>query len=167
MRAVHEPTFDAIETSMPGRHSTIVVQRGANPLMAGGTRLLGAAMVLAAIGMWSAIAAPAAPYPFLARLVMSVVLLCIGLVMMQPVRRTGREEVHLDAQARELRHVRRGPDGRVREMARFAFDDLGGVSLRGNRLVVWGQDGVALIEMPLVHATDIDDLRALLRRGAL
>ncbi|MBY6055837.1 hypothetical protein [Leisingera daeponensis] len=122
-------------------------------------RLLGAAMILSATGLWLVQGAGADAEMNLIRFGISVAFLLTGLVLMTAHEPEGQAEACFDPVRRELRVLKRDAQGRPRTVLRRSYDTLGGARLSAATVQLFEGDGSLLIELPLGSAAIRSQLR--------
>ena len=152
------------ENLTPGGASTSHRRSGLRAL-AGSARFVGVVLIIAAVGMWILSGPLWDAEMMLVRLAVSVFFLCLGLMLLQAGRGGLRDEIHLDQNARELRHVRRGPDGIARVIRRFALADLGDATIKEDTLTLRGKAGEIVMEVSGLSRDTLMTLNHGLRIG--
>lgn len=130
---------------------------GSRMLMRGIQGVVGAALIMAAAGIWVAPGANWAQELLLIKLLASVVSGVVGLACLQSFIRPTAPKVEIDTIQHEVRLVRtRGKDRFVLDRCRFA--DLTLVEDSGTHVQLWGKNNVLIAE---VAATDRVSHRSL------
>ncbi|MEM6371530.1 MAG: hypothetical protein AAF727_01960 [Pseudomonadota bacterium] len=124
-------------------------------------RFFGAAIVLAALGLWIVPAMTFEADVALFKLGLSITFGFAGLAILQAGRRRRSIAVEIDTIRREVRLVR-GHGATRKLVARTAIADLGPAEVRGQMARLWSSDGTLVAEVAL---SDPDLRRSLL--GAL
>lgn len=124
----------------------------------------GAALLIAAIGLWLWPGASWDPLLMLVKLGLSLFLLCGGMMFLMAARRPSHPEVRLDARRGCLRLIERDAGAVIREIE-ISYDDLSEVDLRDGMLIARDHHGQAVVAMPVEHSGDIDAIRAALGPG--
>lgn len=122
-------------------------------------RVFGAALTLAAIGIWVAPGASWESDVMLFKLVLSVTALLAGFGLMHSSSAPTAPEVEIDTIRREVRLLRPASDGSAQVLQRCAFSALSRAEQRGGHVRLWGPSGALLAEVTL---TDRDALKSLI-----
>jgi len=122
---------------------------GGRMMMRLGMRLIGAALVLAALGVWFAPGATWESDVLLFKLVLSVCGGLAGLGLLQASGKPEQPQIEIDTIRRELRLMRPGLIGRRAVLRRCRFDDLGKVEKKGAHLRLWDECNALLAEVTL------------------
>ncbi len=130
------------------------------PVIAGSMRFLGAVMILSAVGIWLVPVTAGDGLMVLMKLLVSVFFGCVGSVIIQWGRDSQFDEIHMDVEARELRHLTRFCDGIPRLRASYAFDDLADIRLTDGQLTVLGRNGNVLVQLPADRVENLEAIRA-------
>lgn len=113
-----------------------------------GQRMGGAALVLAAVGLW---VAPGASWDMdlaLMKMGLSLAIGFAGLAILTAGRAVPSIEIEIDTVRREVRLVR--GKGRARTLvSRTAIADLGPAELHGNMARLWAADGALVAEVAM------------------
>ncbi len=120
--------------------------------------LFGAALTLAAIGIWLAPGASWESDVMLLKLVLSLTALLAGFGLMHSSSTPSAPEVEIDTIRREVRLVRPAANGSAEILQRCAFNALSRAEQRGGHVRLWDQSGDLLAEVTL---TDRDTLKSL------
>lgn len=119
---------------------------GNRMMMRGLQGVIGAALVLTALGLWFAPGASWAQDVLLMKLGASVVAGMLGLACLQGIARPAPPKVEIDTIRHEVRLVRtRGKDRFV--LDRCAFRDLTLVENSGTHLALWGKNDTLIAEV--------------------
>ncbi len=136
---------------------------GGRMIVRGSQRLLGAALTLAAIGLWLAPGAAWESDVMLFKLILSLTAVIAGIAMMHASATPPAPEIEIDTVRREVRLVRhiRG-EGRV-VLQSSAFDTLAHAEHEGTNVRLWDGSGVFLAEVSLTDRAAHNSLLAGLR----
>lgn len=130
-------------------------------------RLAGAALLLAAVGLWLAPGGTQDSDLALMKLGASLFFACLGLVFLSAGHSTDTDEFHIDEAQREIRHILRGADGIARLRGRYRFDDLTDMRIDDGMLLARDRAGRVVLNRP---AGDLDvaaTIAAAARNGLL
>lgn len=131
---------------------------GGRLMMRGGQSLLGAALIIAAVGLWVMPGSEFSSDVMLMKLVLSLTAVCIGIMLTQQAKTPVTPEVEIDTVRREIRLVRR--TGEQLECVKSCkFSDLDRAEVHGTHVTLWGQGNVMLAEVAL---TDPQARRSLM-----
>lgn len=117
-------------------------------MVRGSMSFLGAALMLAAAGLWIAPGSDWSADLLLIKLVVSLVIGFTGLALLQQGQTPAAAEVEVDTVRREIRLVRRSLRG-DELVSRTKYEDMDRAELNGAHLILWGQDDVMLAEVAL------------------
>lgn len=150
--AADPATFDSL-APQPAR-----MLDGSRMVLRGVQGVIGAALIMAAIGIWIAPGANWAQELLLIKLLASVLSGAVGLACLQSFVRPAAPKVEIDTIRHEVRLVRtRGKDRFVLDRCRF--EDLTLVEDSGTHVQLWGKNQVLIAE---VAATDRISHRSLI-----
>lgn len=150
MTAVNEFMHDAI----PARQPEIAVPNvdGGRLMVRGGQSLLGAALMLAAVGLWIMPGSNVSSDVMLMKLALSVTAAGIGISLTHQSKTSKEPEVEIDTVRREVRIVQRSRKG-VENLKRMKFSDLDRADVDRNHFTLWGLGDAIIAEV------DIEDPR--------
>ncbi len=150
MTAVNEFMHDAI----PARQPAIAVPNvdGGRLMVRGGQSLLGAALMLAAVGLWIMPGSNVSSDVMLMKLALSVTAAGIGISLTHQSKTSKEPEIEIDTVRREVRIVQRSRKG-VENLKRMKFSDLDRADVDGNHFTLWGLGDAIIAEV------DIEDPR--------
>ncbi|KIN60732.1 hypothetical protein Z945_1711 [Sulfitobacter noctilucae] len=136
---------------------------GGRMIIRGSQRLLGAALILSAFGLWLAPGAAWESDVMLFKLILSVTAVIAGVAMMQTSATPPPPEIEIDTIRREVRLVRyvRGQSPVVLQSSGFAT--LAQVEHDGTNIRLWDAAGVFLAEVNLSDRAARNSLLAGLR----
>ncbi|MEE4347336.1 MAG: hypothetical protein V2I53_11120 [Paracoccaceae bacterium] len=129
------------------RKATKGQRRAGRLALAGIARFTGVVLMLAAVGIWILSGPLLDAEMMLVRLTVSLLFMCTGLMLLHGGRGSVRDEIHLDPQTRELRHVQRGRDGIARTRRSFAMTDLGEITISDDQLILKSGTGEVVMEL--------------------
>lgn len=132
---------------------------GGRMIVRGTLRLFGAAMALAAIGLWLAPGASWDSDIMLFKLILSLCALIAGIGMLSSSSRPPAPEVEIDSIRREVRLVRRLRGAAPVILQSCTFGDLAHVEHSNTTVRLWDKGGAFLAE---VNVTDRSALSSLL-----
>lgn len=148
--------------SAPADHAPAHMVDGGRLIVRIAQRLIGSALVLAALGMW---VIPGSDWGADLALMKLMISLCLGLCGIGLIH-AGKEkpfpEVEIDMIRREARLVRRDQSD-VALLARCKFDDLAKVEHEGEMVRLWDSNDVLLAEVTLSDPTTRRSLLSALR----
>lgn len=136
---------------------------GCRMVMRAVQRLFGAALTLAAIGIWIGPGSSWEADLMLFKLVLSLTALIAGFGLMQSSAGPAKPEVEIDTIRREVRLVRPVAGGTTQVVDRCAFVDLAGAELKGNHVRLFGKDRSLLAEVTLTSRATLNSLVSGLR----
>jgi hypothetical protein len=121
---------------------------GGRLMVRGGQSLLGAALILAAVGLWIMPGSEFSGDVMLMKLVLSLTAAFIGIMLTQQAKTPATPEVEIDTVRREIRLVRR--NGKQFECVQSCkFADLDRAEVHGAHVTLWAQGNVMLAEVAL------------------
>lgn len=123
---------------------------------------LGVTLLVAAGGLWLVPGASFDPALMLIKIGLSVFFGLGGTMFLLAARRAPHPEVELDARRGRMRVIERNERGRVTSSLTVSYDDLSEVDFRDGMLIARDHHGQPVVEMPVEHAGDMDDIRAAL-----
>ncbi|MDQ2089052.1 hypothetical protein [Marimonas arenosa] len=123
---------------------------------------LGVTLLVAAAGLWLMPGLNYDPALVLIKLGLSVFFVMGGIMFILAARRAPHPEVYLDGRRGILRLLERDIEGRVCQQIEMSYDDLSEMDFRDGMLIARDHHGRAVIEMPVEHAGDLDEIRAAL-----
>lgn len=126
-------------------------------------RFSGTVLVLAAVGIWIVTVPVWDHAMWLMRAALSVLFLMTGMYLLQSGRGAPRDEIHYDAPARKLHHIRRGPDGIARICQTLPLEEMGKITCADDCLSIQNRDGAIVMT---VSGLPCDMLRAFEQRIA-
>lgn len=129
-------------------------------------RLGGAALVLAAAGLWLAPGVAADAELALMKLGASLFLAALGVVLLLAGRRSGVDEVQIDTIQREIRIVTRGIDGIARLRGRYRFCDICDLRVEDDVLLARDHTGRVVLNRPIGNL-DVADVIDIARQNGL
>ncbi|SEL00718.1 hypothetical protein SAMN05443999_103101 [Roseovarius azorensis] len=122
----------------------------------------GGTLVLASLGLWVVSSAPGDGAMMLIKLVISVTMLCLGLVFLIPRQTDDRpSEIQFDPETRQIRIIGPGMDADKPLVAVHDIDELAEVSLHDSVLTARDANGQVVVAL---HVAD-QDTQAALRRA--
>lgn len=125
-------------------------------------RVTGAALILAAAGLWLAPGSSWAAEILLVKLVLSLVAGCVGLALIQNWTTPDAPEVEIDLVRRHVRLVRRA-GAQLMVLHECSFAELGHVEKTKNTVTLWDAHGDLLAEVAPVDRGVLKALVAGLR----
>ena len=121
---------------------------GGRLMVRGGQSILGAALILAAVGLWVMPGSELSGDVMLMKLVLSLTAAFIGISLTQQGKAPNAPEVQIDTVRHEIRLVRR--NGKRFECVQSCkFADLDRAEINGAHVTLWDQDNVLLAEVAL------------------
>lgn len=138
---------------------------GGCALLRGISRFMGAVLVLSAVGIWLVPVVTGDPGLVMMKLLVSVCLACVGAVLVEAGRSGSSQEVHLDTDAGELRHMRRYCDGRAEVIMSYDFGELADIRMTEGLLTVIANDGAVVVQLPLSAVGNLPQMRQMLDRA--
>lgn len=139
-------TADFVEPHIPAAEPVRMVD-GARMIVRGAQRLLGAALALAAVGLWAAPGASWESDILLFKLILSLTAIIAGIGLMSASARPAAPEIEIDTIRREVRLVRRARGTAPVVLETSRFDALAHVELEGATVRLWDQSGAFLAEV--------------------
>ena len=164
MQAVDHPKSS--DTVLPSRGETaaLVLAFAPNwPIRILVFRIIGAAMVLSASGMWLMPGSSTNPDLVLIKLGMSVFFFLCGLALLMRNHQDTQPDAYFDAIRGEVRVLQKDNRGRPEMVLRRSYDSLGSASFNGETFEMFDKDGTMLMRLPIENAETRDALRAQLR----
>lgn len=150
------PTQAAQAAPVSGHIQTL---DGGRLMVRGSQNLLGAALVLSAIGLWVMPGSDFSGDVLLMKLVLSLTAAIIGIALVQQGKSPAKPEIEVDTIRREIRLVRR--EGKTMEcIKQCKFSDLDRAEVQGAHVTLWAKGNVMLAEIAL---TDPQMRRSLMR----
>lgn len=143
-------------------HEPVRMTNGARMLVRGGQRLLGAALAMAAVGLWVAPGSSWESDVMLFKLILSFTGLLAAFGLMNASARPRAPEIEIDTIRREVRLVRREKQERV-VLQSSSFGELAHAEFDGANVQLWGADGDFLAEVALSDRKALASLLAGLR----
>ena len=131
---------------------------GSRMVVRAGQRLIGAAILIAAAGLWLLPAGGWDAGVVLFKLVLSLTGVLAGLCLLQASATPDAPQIEIDVENRELRLIRTLRAGRVVVLRRCKFADLSHAERRGAHLRLWDETDRLMAEVTL---TERDTLRAV------
>lgn len=154
----------AVERDAPLRNMAVrdmtVQSRPAPRIFSGALRFAGAAFLLAAAGMWIVPTPAWDAQMVLIRLAVSLAFGCFGFLLLHAGDNSLWDEIHLDRQAGELRHVQRGRDGIARLRQSVTLDDVGVVVVDEDTLTLHARSGEIVMEVSGLDRSTLKVLQA-------
>lgn len=142
-----QETATPINPAMASRVQTL---DGGRLMVRGGQRVLGAALILAAVGLWIMPGAEFSNDVMLMKLVLSLTAASIGIMLTQQAKTPPAPEVEIDTVRQEIRLVRR--TGRQLEcVEKCKFVDLNCAEVHGSYVTLWVKDNVMLAEVAMTN----------------
>ena len=126
------------------------------------TSFFGVTLMASAVGVWVVSGVGIDMQLVLFKLVLTLVFFISGLSLTLSARRRVHPEVHLDNAKSELRVMERGCDGVARLKAAISYSEIQDVDFRDGMLCATGENGEALLEMPMGMIDNLDHLQAAL-----
>ncbi|WP_137701945.1 hypothetical protein [Marimonas lutisalis] len=123
--------------------------------------IVGTALCAAALGLWFVPGANWDPALMLVKLGMSGFFLGGGAMFILAARRKSPPEVILDGRRGRLTLIQHDIDG-APCATEVNYDDLSEVDFREGMLIARNHHGQPVVEMPVEHAGDLDEIRAAL-----
>src|SRR6056297_1350181 len=124
---------------------------------------LGAALMMAAVGIWMVPSGPGDESMLIVKLLISAVMLVVGLMLMSGLNEAAPSpEIQIDRNRGELRLIKRGADGTARLAASHELETLSEVSLFNGVLSARDARGCELLSLPVTDARTRAALRAAL-----
>ncbi|RKT34589.1 hypothetical protein BXY70_0607 [Roseovarius halotolerans] len=135
----------------------------ASPLYRAVLMCLGAALLMAAIGLWMVPAGAGDEPMLIVKLLISAVMLAVGLMLLSGLNEPAPSpEIQIDRDRGELRLIERGADGTARLAASHELEALSEVSLFNGVLSARDARGCELLSLPVTDARTRAALRAAL-----
>lgn len=126
-------------------------------------RLTGAALVIAALGLWLAPGASWENDLMLFKLILSITAGLAGLGLMQSSAKPNRPQIEIDTIRREVRLVRVVRDGKKLILQRCGFSELSRAEQKGHYVRLWDSNNILLAEVSLADQNTMTGLMAGLR----
>lgn len=139
-----------------------VIVRNECAVLRGSSRFFGGVLVLASIGIWAVPVGAGDAGMVLMKLLVSVCLACVGALLVEAGRPGGADEVHMDTERRELRHIHRNCRGRQTLLARHDFADLADIRLRNGLLTVVSTNGAVVLQLPMETVDNMTAIQQIL-----
>ncbi|MGJ8616760.1 MAG: hypothetical protein ACSHWS_07940 [Sulfitobacter sp.] len=133
---------------------------GGRMLVRAAQRLTGAALVLAALGLWMAPGAGWENDVMLFKLILSITAGLAGLGLLQSSATPKKPEIEIDTIRREVRLVRVVGEGKNVVLQRCAFSDLARAERDGMHVRLWDSSNTLLAEVSLADRTAMTSLMA-------
>lgn len=122
-------------------------------------RIIGAAMVLSASGMWLMPGAASAPDLVLIKLGMSMFFFLCGLALLMRNHQDTRPEAYFDPIRNEVRVLQKNNRGVPEMVMSRSYDTLGSACFNGDNFELFDPDGAMLMRLPLEDASSREALR--------
>ena len=126
-------------------------------------RIIGAAMVLSASGMWLMPGVAVDSDLVLIKLGMSVFFFLCGLALLMRNHQDNQPDAYFDAIRGEVRVLQKDNRGRPEMVLRRSYDTLGSASFTGDMFEMFDPDGTMLMRLPIESARVREALRDQLR----
>lgn len=136
---------------------------GGRMIMRGTQRLLGAALALAALGLWFAPGASDGGDIVLFKLILSLAAVLAGFGLLHASVTPRAPEIEIDTIRRQIRVVRRQPGAAAKVLQTCTFAQLKGAEFDGSLVRLWDQAGILLAEVTLSDRAALNSLVAGLR----
>ncbi|MGJ8628362.1 MAG: hypothetical protein ACSHXB_15485 [Sulfitobacter sp.] len=136
---------------------------GGRMLVRAAQRFCGAALVIAALGLWVAPGASWENDLMLFKLILSITAGLAGLGLMQSSAKPRTPEIEIDTIRREVRLVRVVRDGKNVVLQRCGFSELSRAERDGVHVRLWDSNDVLLAEVSLADQNSMTSLMAGLR----
>tara|TARA_R100000541_G_scaffold6972_2_gene14518 strand:- start:903 stop:1397 length:495 start_codon:yes stop_codon:yes gene_type:complete len=130
-------------------------------------RLLGAALVLAASGLWLTPGSNFGSDVMLFKVGLSALSVMLGASLMLSGQKPALPEIQIDTLRRELRLVRPRTVGAQRVLQRCSFGDLGRVERIGRNFHFWDGRGNFIVDVHIAERRVVDNLTFSLRDSGL
>lgn len=153
---------DSITTDTDA-HVPMRIADGGRMLVCAAQRLAGAALLLAALGLWLAPGAAWENDVMLFKLILSLTAVIAGLGLMQSPATPNTPAIEIDTVRREVRLVRFVKGGANHVLHRCAFADLNRAERDGMHVRMWDSENVLLAEVSVVDRTEMTSLMSCLR----
>ncbi|MGC1495107.1 MAG: hypothetical protein WA790_04810 [Sulfitobacter sp.] len=154
--------FMNVDAAAPALQPVRIVG-GGRMLVRAAQRLMGVALIIAALGLWLAPGASWESDVMLFKLILSITAGLAGLGLMQSSATPQAPEVEIDTIRREVRLVRRAKDGHSDVLQRCAFAELGRVEREGAHVRLWDSSNTFLAEVSLSDRSAMSSLVSGLR----
>jgi hypothetical protein len=129
----------------------------------GAQRLIGAALALAAVGLWIVPGSSWESDVMLFKLILSLVALFAAVGLLQASASSTSPEVEIDTIRREVRLMRPASDGSAAMVERCAFAELSRAERDGDLVQLWGRGNRLLANVKLSDRAALASLVAGLR----
>ena len=136
---------------------------GGRMLVRAAQRFSGAALLIAALGLWLAPGASWENDLMLFKLILSITAGLAGLGLMQSSAKPRTPEIEIDTIRREVRLVRVVRDGKNVVLQRCGFSELSRAEREGVHVRLWDSNNVLLAEVSLADQNSMTSLMAGLR----
>ncbi len=157
-------TADFMNADVPAPTTEPVRVVGGNRMLVRiAQRLVGVALIIAALGLWMAPGASWESDVMLFKLILSVTAGLAGVGLIQSSATPHAPDIEIDTIRREVRLVRIAKDGSRDVLQRCAFADLGRVEREGIHVRLWDSNNAFLAETSLSHRNALNSLVSGLR----
>ena len=129
--------------------------------------LFGFAFIWAGAGLWLVPGLGLEPSVLLTKMLLSVMMVTAGVGMTQIATDKPQSELHLDAEHRQVHLVESLPRGRSHIVKTLNYEDIARANVTDSELVMLGDDGKILVELPIDGAHSRLDAIAHLRSQSL
>ena len=125
-------------------------------------RVIGAAMVLSASGMWLMTGSSTQPDLVLIKLGMSVFFFLCGLALLMRNHQDNQPDAYFDPIRNEVRILQKNNRGKPEMVLRRSYDSLGSAGFNDDMFEMFDTDGTLLMRLPIDNAEVRASLRAQL-----
>jgi hypothetical protein len=132
-------------------------------IIRGAQRVAGAALVIAALGLWLVPGSSMESDVVLLKLILTLTAALAGLGLMQASVVQSEMQVEVDTIRREVRMVRRQRNATGTVVQTAPFSELGGAEIDGAMIRIWDQSGLLLAEVAPLERKAFSSLVAGLR----
>jgi hypothetical protein len=148
MTAITDFMHDTATAPQRVRSSPVQMLDGGRMMIRGSLSVLGAALIMSAVGLWIMPGSEFSSDVMLMKLCLSVGAVFLGIALTQGARTPKTPEVEIDTIRREIRLVRR-TGKRFECIQSCKFVDLDRAEVHGAHVILWGPGDVMLAEVAL------------------
>ena len=142
------------------RAERVWIVNGGRIVLRATQRLLGAALAIAAVGLWIAPGASWESDVMLFKLILSLMAFLAALGLLHASAPSKKPVVQIDTIRREVRVTRPAKEGSATVLERCAFADLSRADRLGNHIRLWGAENTLLADVTLTDRTALKSLIA-------
>lgn len=135
-----------------------VQSRRPQRIFSGAFRFGGVVFLMAAAGIWIVPASEWDAPMVLIRFAVALAFVCFGFLLIHAGDNSTWDEIHLDRQAQEVRHVQRGRDGIARLRQRVALENVDSVVIDEDTIILHARSGEIVMEVSGVDRSTLKTL---------